>query len=209
MTARVLRFCLIAGALTMVACTAAHAQASIFTCRDRSGKTQTSDHPIADCVGVMRELGPSGIVKREIGPPLTPEQQRQKDADDRAKKAADEAAREKHRRDTALLAAYQNTDQIDAARKRALTDADASIKLSHERMVELLKEKKALQQEAQQTYGNKPVTPLFQRKIDDNQALIDDEDASMKARQADVGRINQRYDDELRRFVELTESPKR
>jgi hypothetical protein len=197
------------GVSMLIVVSSADAENSIYTCRDQYGKTMTSDQPIPNCVGVMRELGPSGIVRREIAAPLTPEQQRQKDADDRARRAAEEVAREKRRRDTALLAAYQNTDQIEAARKRALSDADASIKLSQERMIELVKEKKSLQQEALQTYGSKPLPPLFQRRIDDNQALIDDEDASIKTRQADIGRINQRYDDDLKRFQELTDSPKK
>ena len=179
----------------------AEADTSIYTCRDRSGKTVTSDRPIADCVGVMRELGPSGIVKREIAPPMTPEQQRQKEADDRARRAVEETAREQRRRDTALLTAYQNEDQIESARKRALADTNDSIHTSQARMVELQKEKKSLAQEAESYKGKPP--PLFQRKLDDNQAAIDDEESAMKQRQADVERVNLRYDDEKRRFREL------
>jgi hypothetical protein len=186
------------------AATGAAAQApSIYTCRDHSGKTVTSDRPIPDCAGVMRELSPSGAVKREIAPPLTPEQQRQKDADDRARRAADEAAREQRRRDTALLMAYQNEDQIEAARKRALADANDSIKTSQERLADLEREKKALVQEGE-AYKGKPVPPLYQRKVDDNQALIDDEERAVKQRQGDMERVNQRYDDDRKRFRELT-----
>lgn len=183
--------------------TAAQAQASIYTCRDRSGKTVTSDRPITDCAGVMRELGPSGIVKREIAPPLTAEQQRQKEADDRARHVADEAAREQRRRDTALLTAYQSEDQIEAARKRALADTTDSIRTSQSRLADLEKEKKALAQESD-AYKGKPVPPLFKRKVDDNQAAIDDEEAAIKQRQGDVERVNLRYDEEKKRFRELS-----
>lgn len=191
----------IAGVAALGVVGAASAQ-SIYTCRDRSGRTLTSDRPIFDCAGVMRELGPSGTVKREIQPPLTAEQQRQKEADDKAKRAADEALREKRRRDTALLTAYQSEDQIEAARKRSLADADESIRASQARLVDLLKEKKGLAQEAE-FYRTKPMPPTFKRKLDDNQALIDDEEASVKTRQADIERVNQRYDEEVRRFREL------
>lgn len=197
--------CAFGGSLALVA--AASAQ-SLYTCKDRSGRTLTSDRPIADCAGVMRELGPSGVVRREIAPPLSAEQQRQKEADDRARRAADEAAREKHRRDTALLAAYQNVDQIEAARKRSLVDAEASIHNSQERLVALQKERQGLAQEAE-TYRNRTMPPLFKRKLDDNQALIDDEQASIKARQVEIERVNARYDDDRRRFVELTDASKR
>ncbi len=181
----------------------AQGSASIYTCRDHSGRTITSDRPIAECAGVMRELGQSGIVKREIAPPLTAEQLRLKDRDDKARRTADEAAREKRRRDSALLAAYQSEDQIEAARKRSLSDADESIRTSRTRLDELTKEKRVLVQEGQAFKDNK-VPPLFRRRLEDNQALIDDEEASMKTRQADVERVNQRYDDDVRRYRELT-----
>jgi hypothetical protein len=194
---------LVCAAAGAVATSAAFAQASIYTCRDHAGKTITSDSPIADCAGVMRELSPSGAVKREIAPPLTPDQQRQKDAADRAKRVADESAREQRRRDQALLTAYQNEDQIEMARKRALIDANDSIKSSQARLADLHKEKVALAQEAD-TYKGKPMPPLFKRKLEDNQTLIDDEESAIKQRQTDQERINQRYDDDRKRFVELT-----
>ena len=180
----------------------ASAQSS-YTCRDRTGRTVTSDRPLTDCVGVMRELGPSGVVRREIAPPLTAEQQHQKELDDKARRLADEAAREKRRRDSALLAAYQSEDQIELARRRALSDADDSIRTSRTRLAELQKDQKSLVQEGE-AFRNKSMPPLFKRKLDDNQALIDDEEASIKLRQTDVERINQRYDDDRARYRELT-----
>jgi Domain of unknown function (DUF4124) len=185
------------------AATSASADSSIYTCKDHSGRTQTSDHPIPDCAGVMRELGQSGIVKREIAPPLTAEQLHQKELDDKAKRTAEEASREKRRRDTALLAAYQSEAQIEAARRRSLADAADSIKTSQTRLTELEKEKQALMQEGE-TFKGKPPTPLFKRRVEDNQVLIDDEEASMKMRKSDVDRVNQRYDDELKRYRELS-----
>lgn len=176
---------------------------SIYTCRDHAGRTITSDRPITECAGVMRELGPTGILRREIAPPLTADQQHQKDLDDKNKRIADEAVREKRRRDAALMTAYQNEDQIENARRRAVADADDSIKSSRVRLEELTKDKKALGVESG-AYRNKPMPPLFRRKLDDNQALIDDEEATIKMRQFDVERINQRYDDDLKRYRELS-----
>jgi hypothetical protein len=189
-------------ALTTLFVAGSAAAQSIYTCRDQSGRNVTSDRPIPDCAGVMRELGPSGIVRREIAPPLTADQQRQKEADEKARRAAEEATREKRRRDAALLSAYQSEDQIEAARRRALADGYQSLKTSRARLSDLMKERTALQQEAE-TYKGKTMPPLFKRKLDDNQTLIDDEEASIKMRTSDVERINGRYDDDLGRFREL------
>ncbi len=183
-------------------------QGTIYSCRDRAGRTITSDRPIPECSDrAVRELGPSGILKREIAAPLTPEQQRAKEIDDRNKRVADDAAREKKRRDSALLAAYSNEAQIESARHRALADAQENIKTSHSHLADLNAEKKALAQEGE-FYKGKRMPPLVKRRLDDNEAAISDEEATIKMRQTDVERINQRYDDELKRFRELTEAGK-
>ncbi len=183
-------------------------QATIYTCRDRAGRTITSDRPIVECADrAVRELGPSGVVKREIAAPLTPEQQRLKDIDDRNKRLAADAAREKRRRDSALLAAYSNEAQIENARRRALADAEDSIKISHLHLADLNSEKKALAQEGE-FYKNKRMPLLVKRRFDDNEAAITDEQATIKMRQSDVERINQRYDEEIKRFRELTDPSK-
>lgn len=194
--------CLAVGVATLAVLSPAAGAGYLYTCRDQNGHTLTSDHPPADCAGVTRELTPSGVVRREIQPPMTAEQQRQKEADDRARRSADEAVREQRRRDTALLTAYQSEDQIELARRRALADVSVNIRSSEDRLVELQNEKKALAQEAE-THRGKAPSPLFKRRIDDNQMLIDDEQAALRQRQADVERVNARYDDEKRRFREL------
>ena len=197
-------------AITLIASLAAataDAQGAIYTCRDRAGHTLTSDRPIGDCAGTMRELSPSGVVRREIAPPLTAEQQKQKEVDDRAKRLADEAAREQHRRDVALLTVYQSEDQIEAARKRALVDTESSIKTSQARLEELDHEKQSLTKELA-SYQGKPVPPVVKRKVEDNQMLMDDESTSIKQRLTDIERINQRYDDDRKRFRELSASKK-
>ena len=180
---------------------------SVYSCKDRSGRTISSDRPIPECADrTMRETTAGGILKREIAAPLTPEQQAQKDADDHARRLADEAAREKRRRDAALLAAYSNEDQIEQARKRSLIDVQDSIRASKVRLDGLQKEKQSLAADNRQYNGKLP--PLVQRRVDDNQAEIADEMAAMKLREADVDRINQRYDDERNRFRELMASNK-
>ena len=186
----------------------ASAQATIYSCRDRNGHTLTSDRPIPECADrAMRELGPSGIVKREIAAPLTPEQQRAKEIEDRNKRIAEDAAREKKRRDSALLAAYSTEAQIESARHRALADAQENIKTSHSHLADLNAERKTLVQEAE-FYKGKRIPPLVKRRVDDNEAAISDEQATIKLRQSDVERVNQRYDEELKRFRELTEGGK-
>ncbi len=192
--------------LVLAACAVAIAGSagaqSIFTCRDNNGRAISSDRPIPECADrAMRETTPGGVLKREIAAPLTPEQLAQKEADERLRRQVEESLREKRRRDSALLAAYSNEDQIERARRRSLADVQESLRMSKARLDELNKQKQALANDTRQYAGKPP--PLVQRRVEDNQAAIDDEIAAMKLREADLGRINQRYDDDLRRFREL------
>lgn len=65
---------------------------SIYTCVDRNGRRLTADRPIAECVDrEQRELGPSGIVRRQIGPTLT--EQERAALEVRQRKEAEERSR--------------------------------------------------------------------------------------------------------------------
>ena len=189
-------------AIALGASGAAEAQ-KIYTCRDKLGRTITSDRPIAECADrAMRELNSSGTVLREIPAPLTPEQLQQKELDERKKKLADEVASEQKRRDQALLAAYPSEHHIEVARRRALTDTEALIKAGQNHAVELKKDRKTIAQEIQ-VYKGKSLPPLISRKVEDNEAAIADEEAALAQRRADLERINQRYDETLKRYREL------
>src|SRR3989344_1799514 len=48
------------------------ATGGIYTCVDRNGRRLTADRPIPECLDrEQRELSPSGITRRQIGPSLT------------------------------------------------------------------------------------------------------------------------------------------
>ena len=88
----------------------AHAQAaggSIYTCIDRNGRKLTADRPIPECLDrEQRELGPTGIVRRQIGPSLTEQEraaaevQRRKEDEERSRQV------EERRRERVLTARY-------------------------------------------------------------------------------------------------------
>src|SRR4051794_14525595 len=94
-----------------------HAQ-KIFVCKDATGKTLTSDRPIPECAGTVKELDTQGIVRREVKPPPTAAEKEQMKVEEEKKKAEEVAAAERKRNDKALLARFRNEDDIAIARKR-------------------------------------------------------------------------------------------
>jgi hypothetical protein len=194
-------------ALLGLALAAGASAQSVYTCKDRYGHIISSDRPMPECADrAIRETSPGGLLKREIAAPLTPEQQAQKELDDKNRRVVEDAAREKRRRDSALLAAYANEDAIDAARRRAIADANETLAASRQRLADLTKEKAGIVEELKAYKGKIP--PIAQRKADDNDMAIADESASIKARETEIDRINTRYDEERKRYRELSTAPK-
>ena len=63
---------LLAGLCAAVAAQTSPGALSIYTCVDKQGRKLTSDRPIPECIDrEQRELGPSGTLRRVIGPTLT------------------------------------------------------------------------------------------------------------------------------------------
>jgi hypothetical protein len=189
--------------LMMAVHSAANAQAHIYTCKDRSGRTITSDQPIAECANLpMEERSKSGIVVREIPAPLTPAQLAAQEEAARKQKEADEEARDQHRRDLLLMSTYSDEQSIEVARGRALQDFQDSLKAARDRLDELLSEREGLKKEIL-SYKGKTLPPSLQRRIDASDAEIAGGTKTIEDRKADIARINVRFDADLKRFREL------
>lgn len=179
------------------------AQAEIYICKDASGKTLTSDRPIMECQDrKVRVLGKSGMTAREIAPPMTEEQKRQKEADDEKRKAALALAEEQKRQDRALMARYGKEADIEVARQRALESVteqvkreEASIAVSEKNL------QKARTEAAAQPKGKVP--GILQRKIDDLGQEIVDSKKLITERHDEAAQINARFDQSVKRFREL------
>jgi len=179
------------------------AHAEIYICKDASGKTLTSDRPIMECQDrKVRVLGTNGMTRREISPPLTEEQKRQKEAEDAKRKAAVAAADEQKRQDRALMARYNKEADIDVARQRAVDPLSEQIRRDQESIA--LSEKnlqKARAEAAAQPKGKVPAN--LQHKIDNLGQEIDDSKKQIAERQEEATQINAKFDQSVKRFREL------
>lgn len=179
------------------------AQAEIYICKDASGKTLTSDRPIMECQDrKTRVLGKNGMTAREIAPPLTEEQKRQKEADNEKRKAALAVAEEQKRQDRALLARYSKEADIDLARQRALESVNEQVKREEASIAASEKSlQKARTEAAAQPKGKVP--SILQRKIDDLAQEIVDSKKIITERHEEAAQINARFDHAVKRFREL------
>jgi hypothetical protein len=180
-------------------------QAEIFMCKDANGKTISSDRPIPECAGSVREFRPNGQLRRTIPAPLTPEQKKQKQLEEEKKKAEAEAAAEQKRQDRALLTRYNNETEINAARKRSLELEQEQIKRANLEIADAEKQLSLAKDEMKVHTLKKTKPPAsLTHRIDSAESTIRDGKQSIQDHEQQIEQINKQFDETLARFRELT-----
>jgi hypothetical protein len=192
-----------AGALVVLTLAAAPASATLYVCTTPEGRTITSDRPPPECAYVpIRELRSDGSVRRVIEPPLTPEQRKARAEQARREQQEKEAKRAQARQDIALLETYASEKDIEAARKAALTSRQTMIDRSKQRLEAFAAERRKLNDETE-FYVNRKIPNTLQHAIEANDSLVQAEHRLIVDMEADMARINKRFDAEVERYREL------
>ena len=120
--------------VALLLCTAAGAQAAIYSCVDANGKKLTSDRPIPECASRdQRVLNPDGSVKKVLPPTPTAEEYSEQEAREREAAAERAAMQDAVRRDRNLVVRFPNEAAHNKARAKALDDTRNAVRVS-ERM---------------------------------------------------------------------------
>jgi hypothetical protein len=192
--------------LSMLSATAT-AQLRMYKCVDAKGKTYYTQIPPPECLGRdTQELNKSGTMirktPREI--PLTPEQQAAREADRKKKLGDEEKAKEDRRKSDALMNTYSSEKDIDDARARALKEAETAIKETERRIAEAIKRQKELDSE-KEFYAKKPMPFKLKQDIANIEVEIKNQTELLDAKKKEIGSINAKYDEDKRRYVQLTQ----
>ena len=185
------------------------AQAQIIKCVGKDGKTYVGSTTPPQCLGqAADQMNPQGMVVKKGEAVLSPEQRAAKDAEEKiGREKAAEAARkdmEETRKNKALLSTYASDKDIEVARSRALTDNERAVKETEIRVAQIEKRAAELKKELEFYQGkNKPPAKLAQ-DIQNNEIDLRAQQALLTAKKKDVGAINVRYDEDKRRYTELT-----
>ena len=182
--------------------------ASIYTCVDRNGRRLTADRPIAECLDrEQRELSPSGMTRRQLGPSLTEhvraalEAQRRKEAEARSREL------EERRRERVLTTRYPDKATHDVERFAAIQQLDDVTATAEKRMAELKEQRKALDVEMEFYKRDPARAPMFlRRKIAENEDSIAEQLRFIAGQDQEKRRVHQRFDVELAQLRKLWES---
>lgn len=196
--------CLLVGAAFALASSGASAQARIYTCKDASGKTITSDRPLPECQGREgRVLSGQGATVKKIEAPLTAEQIAAKELEEKKKAEAEERRREQVRKDKALLSTYSNLEDLEVKRQRALAQVEREARES-ERRISVLERQASENRSEADFYKKKTLPGDLKRRLDENEAALRGEKLLFASKKDEVNLVNAKFDEDKKRYIELT-----
>ena len=182
----------------------AAAAAKIYKWTDEKGVThygesippEYKDNPATEMRG--------GITVRKIDAANSPNQL--KATDEKAAREQKQRAFEQRRRDMALVNTYTSTKEIDEARDRTLQLPVQAIRSLEPRLKKAQERLNALQRQAAGlAEAGKQVPDGLSQDIADQKAEVDAFKAEMDRHQAQVQAIRTKYDEDKKRYVELTQ----
>ncbi|HZE12097.1 MAG TPA: DUF4124 domain-containing protein [Burkholderiales bacterium] len=186
----------------------AQAPQRMYKCVDARGKVYYTQVPPRECLGRdTQELNQSGTVMRKTERPPTQAEVQAREAERMKKAEADERAKEERRKNTALLNTYSSEKDIEDQRGRALKEAQEAIEATEKSIVGAQKRQKELEAE-KEFYVKKPMPAKLRQEIGNVDIEIKNSTALLEAKKKEISAINAKYDEDKRRYAELTAAKK-
>lgn len=178
----------------------------LFKWVDDKGVVHYSERLPTEATGkAAAQLNSQGAVVKRHAAALTPEQIAAREEEAQRQLEADKRAREEARKNEALLKTYASEQDIDDARERALANNRDAIKNAQHNVTQAETRQKDLARQAA-AHKDKRLPTRLQRDIDSNEIELRDQRALLEAKQRDAAAITHRYDEDKRRYSELTRS---
>ena len=200
---------MIATAALILAPLAAHSQSTpgqlTYRCVGKDGKKYYGPTVPTPCLGQpIEQLNTSGMIVKRINPENDEKERAAKEAAAKKKREGEAAAREATRRNTALLATYTSEQDIDDARSRALAENEKAVKDVALHIDAIKKRQASYEKELEFYKGNNKPPARLQDDIRDAEIDLQAQESLLAAKKKDVNSINARYDEDKKRYRELT-----
>ena len=194
-----------------IAALATAAEAQSYRCVGKDGKKYYGQSVPPQCLGMpVEELNSQGMVTKRFDAAASAAEREKKAAEEEERKKREIVTKEEGRRTRALLATYTSEKEIENARARALQENQVAVKDVEGKIVLLKKRQADLTKELDFFQGkNKPPAKLEQ-DIKNAEIDLKAQEGLLATKKKEVDSINSRYDDDKKRYVELTKgAPKK
>jgi hypothetical protein len=201
-----------AATLGVAAVAAVHAQGKdqqqyTYRCTGKDGKKYYGQTVPQACIGGPMELiNKQGLVVKRIDPEAEEKARLAREADAEKKRELETAQKESMRRNQALLATYTSEREIEEARTRALRDHQKQLSEVERRVEELQKRQARVEKELSVYNESGKGEPPTRLKEEITNADIDlrAQQGLLEVKKKEGSSINARYDEDKRRYLELT-----
>jgi len=171
-----------------------------------TGRTIYTDKVPAEQAGKANEqLSRQGMVVKRNEAALTAEQIAAREAERKRKFDEDIAAKEEKRKNQALLNTYPREKDIDEARERAIKANEDAVKDAERKLADVQKRKQALAAETE-FYAKRPMPAQLKRDVQQNEVELKATTELVEKKKQEIDAINARYDEDQRRYRELTKA---
>lgn len=182
---------------------------AFYCCTDASGRRACGDLLPAQCTGLAHKIyNRQGMLIREVGPPLTPEEKAAQAEAARREKQLEAMAREQRRKDQALLETYSSLEDVDRMQARAETDVRNAITMAEAKIAEARKRRKKFENEAE-FYPNRALPHDVAKGLRDEDMEIKAQTELIDAKKREMELIKAKYAEDRRRYIELSRRPLR
>ena len=183
------------------------ADAQSYRCVGKDGKKYYGQSIPPQCLGMPVEmLNAQGMVTKRIDASASAAEREKKAAEEEDRKKREAITKEEGRRNRALLATYTSDKDIESARGRALQENQVAVKDIEGKIATIKKRQADMTKELDFYQGkNKPPAKLNE---DMKNAEIDlrAQEGLLAAKKKEVDSINSKYDEDKKRYLELTKS---
>lgn len=177
---------------------------TIYCCEDNSGRPVCGDVLPMACYGkAYREISPQGTVRRHVAAPLTAEEIARRQAEERRRRFEEAREMQQRRLDQALLETYASLEDLDTQRDRALNELNRQLEELNTRMAELDDRRFKLEQE-REFYDEDKVPRELAADLRVAEGEVAAQRAVIDAKTRELNAVRSRFDDDRRRYVELT-----
>jgi hypothetical protein len=181
------------------------AEAQSYRCTGKDGKKYYGQSVPTACIGMpVEQLNAQGMVIRRYDAAASAAEREKKVAEEEERHKRELITKEEGRRNRALLATYTSDKDIDNARSRALQENEIAVKDIQGRIDALKKRQDTLKKELEFFQGKNKPPPKLTEDIRNAEFDIKTQEELMATKKKEVALINSRYDDDKKRYTELT-----
>ena len=177
------------------------AEAQSYRCTSKDGRKHYGATIPPACAGQPVELlNRQGLVVKRVDPQGEEKARQAKQAAEAQKREQKAAQQDAARRNNALLATYTSPKDIDDARARALANNQKALREVQTRIEQIKKRQADL--ELQKSKGKPPDSLAEDMQL--VEVDLKSQEELLAVKQKEIEQINARFDDDKKRFAELT-----